>query len=109
MIWVPVRQADSRYAAETQEETWKDERIMHLWDGEREIQARFARRLGIAEPGWDLYLLYGREARWDGELPPMPSFWMHQLSPEVGADPNLYLCREPERLGRELDRSLLAQ
>lgn len=28
---------------------------------------------------WDLYLVYGPDARWDGPEPPRPLYWMHQL------------------------------
>jgi hypothetical protein len=39
----------------------------------------FTRTLGFSEDAWDVYLLYGPSARWDGDLPPKPDFWMHQL------------------------------
>ena len=41
--------------------------------------AGFRETLALNEPGWDLFLLYGTETRWDGDRPPAPEFWMHQL------------------------------
>jgi hypothetical protein len=35
--------------------------------------------LGLGSDAWDVYLLYGPGVRWDGDLPPRPDFWMHQL------------------------------
>jgi hypothetical protein len=32
-----------------------------------------------SEPAWDVFILYGPDARWDGERPPAPAYWMHQL------------------------------
>ncbi len=93
---------DSLQAAETQSDLFDGENVMHLWDGSREVSARFAEMLSLTGPGWDLYLLYRRGIRWDGELPPTPTFWMHQLSPDVGADPALYLRRDPNRLGQSI-------
>jgi hypothetical protein len=41
---------------------------------------------------WDVYLIYPPDHPWDTELPPAPTFWMHQLDEE----PKLYL--DPLRL-----------
>jgi hypothetical protein len=41
--------------------------------------ARYTKRLGLAVDAWDVYLLYGPAAHWDGPEPPAPDFWMHQL------------------------------
>jgi hypothetical protein len=46
-----------------------------------------------------VYLLYARGVRWEGEDPPAPSFWMHQLESEDGADQKP--CLNPVRLTRE--------
>ena len=35
--------------------------------------------LSLPEDAWDIYFLYGPEARWEADLPPTPRFWMHQL------------------------------
>jgi hypothetical protein len=59
--------------------TVPDARAIHYWDEAGDLIQRYAPVLGLNERAWDLYLIYGREARWDGPTPPMPQFWMHQL------------------------------
>jgi hypothetical protein len=39
---------------------------------------------------WDVYVLYGKDAVWDGG-PPAPTSWMHQ---KFGEDPALELNEE---------------
>ncbi len=55
-----------------------DPRALHYWDGEGFFVDAFERVLGLAEPGWDLYLLYPPGERWQTELPPRPGQWMRQ-------------------------------
>jgi hypothetical protein len=66
-----------------------DPRVAHFWDEPRSIGRLFFGRLpriaGRAAPGtvavegdvlWDAYLLYGRDASWDGDdTPPDPISW----------------------------------
>ena len=56
-----------------------DERATHYWDGASYTMTAFRSVLGISEDVWDVYLVYGTHARWDGQAPPKPDFWMHQL------------------------------
>ncbi len=56
-----------------------DDRARHYWDGPGSTLRSFRNTLGIDEDSWDIYLIYGPEAHWDGALPPKPAFWMHQL------------------------------
>jgi hypothetical protein len=55
---------------------------------------------------WDVWLIYGPEATWDGDLPPRPRVLMHQLWKLEGS-------KEFPRLDREVFasevRQLLAQ
>ena len=102
IVWVPVLVGDSRSAAEAQAKQLEMQGVTHQWDGYGEVGPTFTRSLALTGPGWDLYLLYRPGVRWEGKLPPSPTFWMHQLSPEVGADPSLYLKNNPHLLGRAL-------
>jgi hypothetical protein len=102
VVWVPVLAADTVDTAESQANAWQDPRVIHVWDRTGEVNAQFARRLSLTGPGWDLYLMYDRGVRWEDDLPPAPTFWMHQLSPAVGADPVLYLRDHPDRLEQVL-------
>jgi len=47
--------------------------------------AAFTRTLELGEDAWDVYLLYGPEARWVGDVPPKPVYWMHQLGSPTGS------------------------
>jgi hypothetical protein len=78
VAWVPMfrgREADvPRATAEV-----PDPRAAHYWDGDSLLVKGFRETLGLNEAAWDVFLLYGPEARWEGERPPAPAFWMHQL------------------------------
>ena len=56
-----------------------DDRARHYWDGPGSTLRSYRATLAIAEDAWDIYLIYGPEAVWEGALPPKPAFWMHQL------------------------------
>ena len=58
---------------------------------------------GRGQRAWDIYMIYGPGARWEGEGPPAPQFWMHQLP---GADaPRLDPTEFARRLKAELDQT----
>ena len=78
VVWVPMargKQTDVAGARDGRD----DPRLMHFWDGDRAMMNATRGVLDIDEECWDVYLLYDRDARWDGEAPPKPAFWMHQL------------------------------
>jgi hypothetical protein len=80
-VWVPKRRGlESDVAQATA--TMPDARARHFWDGAGYTLHAYTKPLALPEgiDAWDVYLLYGPDARWDGPLPPMPDFWMHQLS-----------------------------
>jgi hypothetical protein len=53
-------------------------------------------------PAWDVYLVFGPAAEWN-ERPPVPTYWMHQLS--RGAAPaDLWL--DGEKLRRVVNNLL---
>ena len=59
-----------------------DARATHYWDGTGGTMKGYHATLGISEDAWDVYMVYGPQARWDGDVPPKPVFWMHQLGSE---------------------------
>ena len=78
VTWVPMfrgREADVPKASTEV----SDLRAAHYWDGDSLLVKGFRETLGFNEPAWDIFLLYGPDARWEGERPPAPAFWMHQL------------------------------
>jgi hypothetical protein len=77
-VWQPKRGGQEKDVAEATA-TFPDPRAHHFWDGAGWTVEHFKGVLDIDVDAWDLYLLYGPDARWDGPEPPKPMFWMHQL------------------------------
>ena len=107
VAWVPMfrgREADvPKASAEV-----PDRRAAHYWDGDSLLVKGFRETLGLSEPAWDIFLLYGPDARWEGERPPAPAFWMHQLGsarrPRVNGpflDAPVFLEKTRELLARQ--------
>jgi len=99
IAWLPMLAADDAATAATQAATFRDPRVAEAWDGQRAAGAQFARMLKLKGTAWDVYLLYPRGARWEGDAPPPPTFWMHQLRAEDGADQKF--CLDPARLRQQ--------
>lgn len=106
VIWVPkLRGAEKDVPVATR--LLPDDRAEHFWDSTAAVMGAFTRTLGFGEDAWDVYLLYGPEARWDGEIPPKPEYWMHQLgsknTPRVNGpylDPQVFATKANEMLTR---------
>lgn len=79
VVWVPMSRGLERDVPAATREVW-DARARHYWDGDGQLIASYRDVLGgYNEPVWDTYVLYGKDARWEGDAPPRPAFWMHQL------------------------------
>ncbi|HEV7243144.1 MAG TPA: heavy-metal-associated domain-containing protein [Thermoanaerobaculia bacterium] len=91
VVWLPMLPTDSEQAAGAQAGSFVDARVAQQWDGERASGALLAKTLGLKSSAWDVYLLYGPGVRWTGDNPPAPTFWMHQLRAETGADQRVCL------------------
>lgn len=51
--------------------TMPDSRVMHFWDGELQVGQWFAEKVdGYKGIAWDVYYLYGPDAKW--EIIPSP-------------------------------------
>ena len=103
LVWEPMRDGDSPAAAAEQAETVRDARISQGWDGSGDAGKLFGSTLDLHEIAWDVYLIYKPGITWEGQRPPHPTFWMHQLD---GADPSLLLCVNPSRLSTEVGKLL---
>ncbi len=96
VVWVPMldgREEDVPVATRLV----PDPRATHYWDGQGWSMRAYAEALALPEEAWDMFLIYGPDARWEGDLPPEPRFWMHQLGspdqPRVAApylDPQVF-------------------
>jgi hypothetical protein len=93
-------QADDAEAARVAAEAFPRDRVEHAWDPDRRAGELFARMLGLRRVAWDVYLLYAPGITWEGEEPPEPTSWMHQLPAAVDADPMglLNTAKLPEQL-----------
>jgi hypothetical protein len=88
--------------------TVADPRAGHYWDGNGYLLHAYDRTLDLGQDPWDVYLLYGPEARWESSDPPAPAYWMNQLGGANGptldsqtfADHARALLRQPVRLTR---------
>ena len=66
--------------------TFPDERATHFWDGQAVLTAGYPSVLGFPnlsyglQRAWDVYFIFGPQAKWTGTRPPKPDFWMHQTS-----------------------------
>lgn len=86
VVWLPMLPSDSKDAAGAQAASFVDGRLMQHWDGNRASGNLLAKTLGLKGAAWDVYLLYAPGVKWTGDQPPAPTFWMHQLREESGAD-----------------------
>ena len=86
VVWLPMLPSDSKESAGAQAASFVDGRLMQQWDGDRSSGNLLAKTLGLKGSAWDVYLLYAPGVKWTGEQPPAPTFWMHQLREESGAD-----------------------
>lgn len=86
VVWLPMLPSDSKEAAGAQAASFVDQRLVQQWDGDRSSGNLMAKTLALKGSGWDVYLLYAPGVKWTGDQPPAPTFWMHQLRAEDGAD-----------------------
>ena len=56
-----------------------DTRVAHYWDGESQLVKGYRQTLALPEDAWDIFLIYPPGVTWDGDVPPAPAYWMHQL------------------------------
>ena len=90
-IWLPMMSGDDVEAADSAGGTFRDARVSHLWDLDRQLGTLLAKSLNLRETSWDIYTLYDRGIRWEGEILPRPSLWMAQLPSESGIDEASFL------------------
>ena len=82
VVWVPILPDDDADAAARAAARCAEPRVSHYWDPDRALGEALGKALALPpregrETGvaWDVYLLFGRGARWGAA----PAFWMHQL------------------------------
>lgn len=99
-VWLPMMPGDNTQFARVEAETFKEYPVVHAWDPECRLGKLYAKTLNLRASAWDVYLLYAPGVRWDEHEPPQPTFWMHQLPGDTGADGKILL--NPTKLSQEL-------
>ena len=80
-----------------------DPRVEHLWTATTHIGEAFQAPLALnGEPVWDVYLVYREGVRWEGNTPPKPDYYMHQLGLRLPVDRSLVGERLAEQIKGEL-------
>jgi hypothetical protein len=67
------------------EQLLHDPNVQHYWNPSGEFGRLLSHAVGLRNSegpvyAWDVWLLYGPEAKWEGSEPPRPRLLMHQLS-----------------------------
>ncbi len=91
VVWVPQLGARRQHVA-SGAALVTDKRAQQYWDGTGWLGDAYQQTLGTPGSAWDVYMLYGRGVRWTEDLPPKPTYWMHQLSGVTSAphlDPDI--------------------
>jgi hypothetical protein len=78
VVWVPKKRG-LRRDVPTAASTVEDSRVLHYWDGDSLLVNAYRDVLRLGEDAWDVFLLYGADAKWDGDRPPAPDYWAHQI------------------------------
>lgn len=79
VIWDPIFGGNFDSAAKNLSERFLDKRVSYYKDPDSLAGTLWKSVLELnTEIAWDVYLLYGADARWEKE-PPKPDYWMHQL------------------------------
>lgn len=107
VAWTSMLTDDNANSAKDQAAIWYDQRITQGWDAQHHIGELFADTLKLKGKAWDVYLLYAPGVKWEGNDPPKPTFWMHQLKEDAGADQKL--CLNQDKFSNELAKLLTNQ
>ena len=78
VIWVPMFRGHERDVPNASREV-ADARSLHFWDGSSASMRAVRSTLNWNEDAWDVFLVYPPGVQWQGDNPPVPEFWMHQL------------------------------
>lgn len=79
MVWSSQLGAEERHVPGAAA-LMPDPRASHYWDPEMRVGTAYQPYLDLSEPAWDVWMLFGRDARWSEAAPPDPAWWEHQLS-----------------------------
>ncbi len=100
VVWLPILRSDSPEAASEATADLGGAPVRSWWLSDNDPAEAFARALALARShvAWDVVLVYGPDARWEGGQPPPPAAWWHQLGGEAPS----------RRMGPDFERQLEA-
>jgi hypothetical protein len=79
-VWEPILKTDDERSSRKAVSLFPDERVNHYWVRTRAVGELFQPPIKLkGEPAWDVYLVYEPGIVWDGDTPPEPTYFMHQL------------------------------
>lgn len=79
VVWEPMLSGDNRALAERMSRKAGDPRLArHFWDPQQLSGKAWQRTLELPGVAWDVYFVYGPDARWDENAPTTPDYWQHQ-------------------------------
>ncbi len=91
IVWISINAWGALPEAQSLAREADHTRWTHFWDAEMLAGKLFKAPLKLNSDyptAWDVYLIYAPGIHWsEGAPPPKPTFWMHQLSGETGAEP----------------------
>jgi hypothetical protein len=91
VVWLPVlRTGGWESAAKDQGERVPDSRARRYYDADASVGKLYGPLLRLPRglPAWDVYMVFGGNARWEAQ-PPAPVYWMHQLGLAAPSDRRL--------------------
>jgi hypothetical protein len=79
-VWEPILKTDDERSSRKAAVLFLDARVKSYWVGSRAVGELFQPPINLGtEPAWDVYLVYEPGVVWEGDAPPVPTFFMHQL------------------------------
>lgn len=99
VVWLPVLRSDTPETASEASADLAPAPLRAWWLSNNNPAEAFAPAIGLQRNhlAWDIVLVYGPDARWEGSTPPTPAAWWHQLG---GEDPT-------RKMGPDLEARLL--
>jgi hypothetical protein len=84
-MWGPIREADSRSAAEIASGYLPDPRAQHFWDLWSYTVKLYTLQLAFPQNtiAWDIFVIYKPQLFW-GAAPPEPTAWLQNLGLQHG-------------------------
>lgn len=102
VVHVPTLGAQERHAQRAAQ-LLRGASVMHYWDPSGRSGELLQKTLKIPEYAWDVWLTYAPGATWDGEAPPPPVSWAHQLGrlpAKTRLDPKAFTADVRQRVER---------